>query len=297
MAGASLLEIIQDQELHCFFTCKGRRGPGVTTAQARWAPGPARCSPAARAARSSRLLPPRRLPHRAAEALGQQKQEGGSVGVSPSPRGLGCGLEEEGTAPCGVQGVHEPRVPSAAPESGYPATARSAPRSSSCAAAGARCAVAAAAPESAKEGAMRGEAAGLLCLPGQRCGIAGLGRGVRCGEAYLSGGADSSCAPSLGVWDRKIKARGGPGQGCGWLRDKVGGSISTAKKTLPSRPGLFGKLQERTWGRPGPPRPRSAGGGEGQTGGRGDCWRLGARLEVWSGAEGGVCSESSQFAG
>lgn len=50
---------------------------------------------------------------------------------------------------------------------------------------------------------------------------------------------------SLGVPDRKITAKGGPGKGGGWLQDKVGGLISRAKKTLPSCPGLLGKLREQ----------------------------------------------------
>lgn len=52
----------------------------------------------------------------------------------------------------------------------------------------------------------------------------------------------------LGVPDRKITAKGGLGKGGGWLQDKVGGLISRAKKTLPSCPGLLGKLWEQRQG-------------------------------------------------
>lgn len=65
---------------------------------------------------------------------------------------------------------------------------------------------------------------------------------------YLSGWGDTGRAPFPGVPDRKITTKGGPGKSSGWLQDKVGGSSSTAKKTLPSRPGLFGKLPGRKCG-------------------------------------------------
>lgn len=82
---------------------------------------------------------------------------------------------------------------------------------------------------------------------GQAAGssVPGGGDAGRRTRPYLGAGVDSSRAPSPGVRDRKITARGGPGKGGGWPQDKVGGSISTARTTLPSLPGLFGKLLER----------------------------------------------------
>lgn len=62
------------------------------------------------------------------------------------------------------------------------------------------------------------------------------------------GRAVTSRLHSLGVPDRKITAKGGLGKGGGWLQDKVGGLISRAKKTLPSCPGLLGKLWEQKQG-------------------------------------------------
>lgn len=58
-------------------------------------------------------------------------------------------------------------------------------------------------------------------------------------------GGDTSRAPSQGVRERKITAKGGLGKSSGRLQDKVGGSSSTAKKTLPYRPGFTGKLPGR----------------------------------------------------
>lgn len=110
--------------------------------------------------------------------------------------------------------------------------------SSSCSAAGARRAVTTAAPKFTEEGAMQRETEGGSASPEQGDRKAG-----RRESPYLSGWADTSRAPFPGVPDRKITTKGGPGKSSGWLQDKVGGSSSTAKKTLPSRLGLFGKLQ------------------------------------------------------
>lgn len=112
--------------------------------------------------------------------------------------------------------------------------------SSSCSAAGARRAVTTAAAKFTEEGAMQRETGGA---PRPRSREAGAQP-----SPYLSGWADTSSAPFPGVPDRKITTKGGPGKSSGWLQDKVGGSSSTAKKTLPCRLGLFGKLQGRKCG-------------------------------------------------
>lgn len=232
------------------------QGPGAKTADAYGARRlEARGSPPA-AARSSRLLLlPRRLPHRATEARGRRKPEEGGPGEgrrghdsfstdqAEEPRKARRSQRRpESDAPGTRRARHPVRCP---PRPGPdPRRLRRAPPeqrgSSSCSAAGARRAVTTAAPKFTEEGAMQRETVGA---PRPRSREAGAQPGP-----YLSGWADTSRSPFPGVPDRKITTKGGPGKSSGWLQDKVGGSSSTAKKTLPCRLGLFGKLQGRKCG-------------------------------------------------
>lgn len=109
--------------------------------------------------------------------------------------------------------------------------------------AGARCS-AAAAPKFAPKVLPRG----CPWLPVAARGLGDLRDGSRATWLLPLGRAVTSRLHSLGVPDRKITAKGGLGKGGGWLQDKVGGLISRAKKTLPSCPGLLGKLWEQKQG-------------------------------------------------
>lgn len=161
----------------------------------------------------------------------------GAGTIPPPTRRASCGkrraAERRRRPPAGAL----PTAPG--PDPGRLRRAPPEPRgSSSCSAAGARRAVTTAAPKFTEEGAMQRETEGGSASPEQGGRKAGRRK-----SPYLSGWADTSRAPFPGVPDRKITTKGGPGKSSGWLQDKVGGSSSTAKKTLPYRLGLFGKLQ------------------------------------------------------
>ncbi|KAJ8793291.1 hypothetical protein J1605_000286 [Eschrichtius robustus] len=162
---------------------------------------------------------------------GRRGKESGSLGP-----GGGAG---KGAAPPGVPGVRR-RVRCPPRPGSDPRRKRLAPpeprRSSSRSAAGARCVVAAAAPEFAEEGAMRREPLGLP--------VPGPAKWERGRAPTFPAGRTPAARPLRASRTGKSPRRG-PGESGGWLQDKVGGSSSTAKKTLPSRPGLFGKLQGR----------------------------------------------------
>lgn len=96
--------------------------------------------------------------------------------------------------------------------------------------------VAAATPKFAEEGAMRRVRMWGSLVPGAARQEPSLSPTFRAGRT-------PAARPR-----RKISMKGGPGKSSGWLQDEVGGSSSTAKKTLPYCPGLFGKLPRRKWG-------------------------------------------------
>lgn len=221
-----------------------RRGPGTKTAEACGArcPGRAALGPPLPLAPSRLLSLPRRLQHPAADTRGRRKPEQGGTGQGR------LGYDSGSPAPdlAGEPGRVHGRPQSTAPSSPALSAALS-PDPRDCAellqAVGERLLlgcwrqmVAAAAPRFADEGAMRrGRLRGSL-VPGAARQEPSLSPTFRAGRT-------PAARPR-----RKISMKAGPGKSSGWLQDKVGGSSSTAKKTLPYRPGLFGKLPRRKWG-------------------------------------------------
>lgn len=205
-------------------------------------PGRAALGPPLPLAPSRLLSLPRRLQHPAADTRGRRKPEQGGTGQGR------LGYDSGSPAPdlAGEPGRVHGRPQSTAPSSPALSAALS-PDPRDCAellrAVGERLLlgcwrqmVAAAAPRFADEGAMRrGRLRGSL-VPGAARQEPSLSPTFRAGRT-------PAARPR-----RKISMKAGPGKSSGWLQDKVGGSSSTAKKTLPYRPGLFGKLPRRKWG-------------------------------------------------